>query len=258
MEELGSMFWYLCIASVAGYLFMSYFFRSNNYSVNGAIGITTLVVLTFSGVSSIYVAYSLPDNYSSIGNAIIFVSLAAPYFPILSIKLKDTISFRSSEFLFVPTYLPLLITLISLPVVVFVFDGQIISQEKITIEEFDVKAIEQKLENIKLSFNKAENKIREETRAIDKTMDAVLEEINKKNNVLINTKKETKRIQAEIEQYKALASLTESQIKSVVSALDKGKYIDYFIGLLSGMFSSLLVYWITTHRKTLTTKKANK
>jgi hypothetical protein len=119
------------------------------------------------------------------------------------------------------------------------------SEVKVENDGIDIEFIESSLGAIRDSLNLSAEKIKNEQNKIDLSAKQLLVELNKRNKELMKLIEQQRELKLQVEQYKALASLTKKQAEAVQIALEKNKYLDYIVGLLIGIVSSGLVAFRT-------------
>jgi hypothetical protein len=104
--------------------------------------------------------------------------------------------------------------------------------------EFKTTFVQESLSNIKKSLVAVQRDITDEQDKIDNASQQLVATLEAKNKDLQILEKEYKTLYAEVDYYKNLAALTESQARSVRQMLTRGKYTDYIFGFLIGVMSS--------------------
>lgn len=106
------------------------------------------------------------------------------------------------------------------------------------------KPVIESVERMQEALANVEEQVSVESKNIDNLMRVLVQEIEAKNEQLTSTRMELERLSKEVEHYKTLASLSEEQAQAVVDALNRARYIDYFVGFISGLASSAVVFVI--------------
>ncbi len=95
------------------------------------------------------------------------------------------------------------------------------------------------LDQIGNSFQDVEKAIKSERGKIEISIQKLLSDFEKSKKDLEKVSEQQKQLKAEAEYYKQMASLTKAQARAVESMLRRSKYVDYFIGFLVGIASSV-------------------
>jgi len=109
---------------------------------------------------------------------------------------------------------------------------------EIVDESIDLSFVDESLNNIRQSLSVSGDVISQEQQKIDDAAKQLISELENRNAKLTLLKDEHRLLMKQVEQYKALASLTERQTEAVVLALERNKYLDYLVGFLIGVMSS--------------------
>jgi hypothetical protein len=117
--------------------------------------------------------------------------------------------------------------------------------------EFKTTFVQESLSNIKKSLVAVQRDITDEQDKIDNAAQQLIATLEAKNKDLQTLEKQYKTLYAEVDYYKNLASLTESQARSVRQMLTRGKYTDYIFGFLIGVMSSAAFHIILKYGERL-------
>ncbi len=94
---------------------------------------------------------------------------------------------------------------------------------------------------IRERFSDLEQLLQVEGEKIQVSLESVFDEVEKQNVELQELRAEEQRLKAELETYKKLLELDEPKVQAIRSLLNRGKYLDYGVGLLLGVLSSAAV-----------------
>ena len=114
--------------------------------------------------------------------------------------------------------------------------------------ELDIEFVRDCFSKIKGRLLAVEEGVKEERRAADRAIDALVSNLEKRNKELQLMRSEQEGLKEEIEQYKKLASVTQEQANAITEAigrgLKRGRYFDYLIGFVIGLASTGVFYII--------------
>ncbi len=113
------------------------------------------------------------------------------------------------------------------------------------VSELDIQFVKDSLSNIRDSLVVVSEAADLEGKKLDRSIQDLLSNLEKKNQEINTLSQEQRDLAREVDQYKALASLTEEQAKAVTDSLGRNKTLDNFIGFLLGLASSSIVYVVT-------------
>ncbi len=208
---------------------ISAFFSYFTYKVHVLYGIFQyLTPLTFTIFGALSEKYDLSKK---IGDAI-----------------RDTIFHKELAALMILTLsAPFVMLIVAIPVAVIPYLSIAPKVEELPIEQIDPAPIIVNLNRINDSIEELENQLIVESRNIDVLSEAVVSELEKRNDELEHISNERAKVVAELNYYKSLASLTKNQVQAVVSALQRSRYLDYFVGFLIGLVTGGLFFIVQNH-----------
>jgi len=114
-------------------------------------------------------------------------------------------------------------------------------QEKL---ELDTAFVAESLGKIKQSFVSAQERIEKEKTKIDQSAERLLASLEAKNTELRNLESEQNKLRTEVAYYKELVSMTEPQVEAIRNMLGRGRYVNYILGFIIGVTSSVTAYGI--------------
>ena len=107
-----------------------------------------------------------------------------------------------------------------------------------SIAELDVSFVDKSLKTMKSSVDSTVSSIEEEKKNMTAAIEKLSAGLEHRNRQLREMNEKHRLLQQEVERYKVLAKMTETEADAVSAALQKGKYLDYFIGFILGFASS--------------------
>jgi methyl-accepting chemotaxis protein len=105
--------------------------------------------------------------------------------------------------------------------------------------ELDVSFIEKSVNSMKSSMDSTTSSIEAEKRNMAAAIEKLSAGLAQRNRQLKDMNERHQLLKQEVEQYKSLANLTGEQADAVRAALQNGKYLDYFVGFVLGIVSSI-------------------
>jgi len=157
---------------------------------------------------------------------------------------------------------PFVMLFVAVPIAVIPYFDNVPNVNEITADKISPVPIVTNLARIKDSIEELEKQLMIESQSIDTLSDAVVEELERHSNELEDLKKEQAEVMTQLEYYKSLTSLTEDQTQSVVSALNRSRYVDYLVGfgigiLTGGFFIVLQNYYFRKYFRNSKSSKEN-
>ena len=111
-------------------------------------------------------------------------------------------------------------------------------------EEISTLPIIENFNKIKELIKSTEDELISQSENIDKLVDELISEIERRNIELREINQERADVLTELEYYKTIASLTKEQSDAVYRALQRARYIDYIVGFAIGIFTSGFFFMI--------------
>lgn len=175
------------------------------------------------------------------------LSLTVPYSLLIIFLLRQFFNFYPKLWI-ISTLLALnlLIFVISIPVSVIsgLRNGGDDSQKEIQVHEISIDFMGESLKNIQESFTALQENIDQESKQVKQSISELLKEVSQKNAELRNQKKKQEELLATIKHYETLLTVTKEQSKEIRLSLQGDKYIDYLVGLLIGIASAVVMYFL--------------
>jgi hypothetical protein len=103
----------------------------------------------------------------------------------------------------------------------------------------DVAFFKHSADQIQHSMSRAITDIQSEQSRLGLATQRLLSVVAEQNAAIAHLQNERARLIKQVEYQSALASLTKAQADAVMQALTRGKYVDYFLGFIIGVASSL-------------------
>jgi hypothetical protein len=118
-------------------------------------------------------------------------------------------------------------------------------QDRQSFAELDVGFVEKSLESMRSSMDSTMSSIETEKKNMSAAIEKLSAGLTQRNRQLREINEKHRQLQQEVEQYKALANLTEEQADAVSAALHRGKYLDYLVGFVLGVASSATATFVS-------------
>lgn len=109
-----------------------------------------------------------------------------------------------------------------------------------TGQALDVSFVGKSTKHMEDSIASAIRDIEHEQANIKEAASTLSREIELKNQLIRQLENERSALLTQIQQQQALAALTKDQAEAVRDSLSRGKYVDYFIGFVIGVISSIV------------------
>jgi hypothetical protein len=118
-------------------------------------------------------------------------------------------------------------------------------QDEQSFAELDLRFVEKSLDTMRSSMDSTMSSIEAEKKNMSAAIEKLSAGLTQRNRQLGEINEKHRRLQQEVEQYKALANLTEAQAAAVIAALERGKYLEYLVGFVLGVASSITATFVS-------------
>lgn len=121
-----------------------------------------------------------------------------------------------------------------------VFTLNIYNTKTIDEDKVNLTLLAESIQRVKSNFNSMEDTIKTESRSIENIFSEIKNELNKKNEELLEIKKREEDLVKQVAHYTSLVSLSEEQVSAINNSLNSSKNTDLFISFILGIFASFL------------------
>jgi len=141
-------------------------------------------------------------------------------------------------------FMPVLIIVIGFPLI-YIIAPRPERMEEFPIRKYEMEKIKTNVSKVKDSFILLEKKIEQHSAQVDSSFNKIIEEVETKNNELAAIEKEVQKVKSDLQYYHSLSTLSQEQSQAIIDTMNRNKWVDYLVGLISGIISSLIVYYFS-------------